>query len=67
MRDQSWKWAVEIQKLGDRQFVCVVEDGNPSIRGFDRLPDAECFAQLERQRMSLPGVVAMRVARELSV
>jgi hypothetical protein len=65
MRDQSWKWTVEIRELGDRQFVCVIEDGNVRIRGFDRLPDAESFAQLERQRISLPSVAAMRVAPEL--
>ena len=53
MCDQSWKWAVEIQQLVGRQFVCVVEDGNVSIRGFDCLPDAERFAESERRRMNL--------------
>jgi hypothetical protein len=57
MRDQSWKWAVEIQQRGGRQFVCVIEDGNVSIRGFDCVLEAERFAESERRRMNLPVIV----------
>ena len=57
MRDQSWKWAVETQQLDGRQFVCVIEDGNVSIRGFDCLPDAERYAESERRRKNLSVTV----------
>jgi hypothetical protein len=57
MQGQSWKWAVEIEQLGERHFVRVIEDGNVSLRGFDLLPDAQRFAEGERQRMNLPLVV----------
>jgi hypothetical protein len=57
MDKPSWKWAVEIEQLGDTQFVRVIEDGNVSIRGaFKRLPDAEHFAESERRRLNLPSI-----------
>ena len=54
---QSWKFAVEIEQIGGREYVRVIDDGNVSIRGFDRLPDAERFAESERQRLNLPKIV----------
>lgn len=57
MQGPSWKWTVEIEALGGRHFVRVIDDGNLSIRGFDLLPDAERFAESERRRMNLPSIV----------
>src|SRR5262249_42332141 len=53
MRDQSWKWAVDIQEIGGRLYVGTIEDGNVRIRGFDHLSDAEHFAEGERERLGV--------------
>jgi hypothetical protein len=55
--EKSWRWAVEIEQLEGRQFVRIIEDGHLRIRVFDHLPDAERFAEGERQRMKLPTIV----------
>ena len=57
METQSWRWAVEIEQLDGRQFVRIIEDGVVRMRGFDHLPDAERFAEGERQRMNLANIV----------
>ena len=57
MDNQSWKFAVEIEQLGDEYFVRVIEDGRVAIRAFDRLSDAETFAEGERARVNVANVV----------
>ena len=54
---QAWRWAVEIDQMDGQLFVRVIDDGKVSIRGFSHLPDAERFAEGERQRMNLPRIV----------
>ena len=53
---QSWKWAVELEQLGGTSFVRIIEDGNVRIRAFDRMSDAESFAESERRRLNLSSV-----------
>jgi hypothetical protein len=57
MHNESWKFAVEIEQLGDEYFVRVIEDGRVAIRAFDRLSDAETFAESERVRVNVANVV----------
>jgi hypothetical protein len=54
---EAWRWAVEIDQMDGQQFVRVIDDGKVSIRAFRHLPDAERFAESERQRMKLPRIV----------
>jgi hypothetical protein len=48
---------VEIEQLAGRQFVRVIENGEVSIRRFDRVMEAEAFADGERTRLGLSKVV----------
>jgi hypothetical protein len=57
MARQAWAWAVEIEQLGGRHFVRTIEDGNVRLRAFDRVPDAEQFAESERVRLNLDLIV----------
>jgi hypothetical protein len=51
--DQPWKWAVEIEQLGGRPFVRVIEDGDIRLRAFSTMSEAESFA--EGEGASEPG------------
>jgi hypothetical protein len=48
---------IEIEQLGGRQYVRVIENGNVKIRGFALLLEAETFAESERMRLGLTKVV----------
>ena len=57
MINNSWRWTVEIEQLGGRSYVRIIENGEVRIRGFDRGPDAESYAEGERLRLNLTNVV----------
>ena len=57
MHNQNWRFAVEIEQLGGRQLVRVIDDGNVTMRSFDSLYDAETFAEEERVRLKVAKVV----------
>ena len=57
MINNSWRWTVEIEQLGGRSYVRIIENGEVRIRGFDRRPDAESYAEGERLRLNLTSVV----------
>jgi hypothetical protein len=56
VHNQSWKFAVEIEQIGGEYFVRVIEDGRVAIRAFDRISDAETFAESERVRVNVANV-----------
>ena len=53
MSNQSWKTAVEIDEVGGRVFVRVIEDGVVGIRSFNMHSEALAFAQAEKKRLGL--------------
>ncbi|RJT40712.1 hypothetical protein D3227_09270 [Mesorhizobium waimense] len=53
MQKQPWKTSVEIEELGNRHYVRVIENGAVSIKGFGSQADAKAFAQGERARLGL--------------
>ena len=53
MNEQLWKTSVEIEELGDRQYVRVIEGGAVSVKGFRSRADAKAFAHGERTRLGI--------------
>jgi hypothetical protein len=53
MNTQPWKTSVEIEELGNRHYVRVIEDGVVSVKGFHSRADAKAFAQGEQARLGL--------------
>jgi hypothetical protein len=53
----SWNFAVEIESLGGRHYVRVIENGSVTMRRFDRVMDAEQCAETERMRLGLAKAV----------
>ena len=57
MDDQLWRTAVELDAVGGRPFVRVIESGVVSIRLFKVESEAAAFAQSERNRLRLSQIV----------
>ena len=53
MDKQPWKTSIEIEELGDRHYVRVIEDGAVGIKGFHSQASARAFAHGEQARLSL--------------
>ena len=53
MNEQLWKTSVEIEELGGRQYVRVIEGGAVSVKGFRSRADAKTCAQDEQARLGL--------------
>ncbi|MFK0690284.1 hypothetical protein ACFX5Q_19060 [Mesorhizobium sp. IMUNJ 23033] len=50
---QPWKTSVEIEELGNRHYVRVIEDGVVSVKRFLSRENATDFAQAEQVRLGL--------------
>ncbi len=53
MNTQPWKTSVEIEELGNRHYVRVIEDGVVSVKRFLSRENARDFAQAEQVRLGL--------------
>ena len=53
MNKQPWKTSVEIEELGNKHYVRIIEDGVVSVKGFRSRADAKTCAQDEQARLGL--------------
>ena len=53
MNTQLWKTSVEIEKVENKHYVRVIEDGVVSVKGFLSREDASDFARGEQARLAL--------------